>query len=80
MGAQHLPLTTIVPITAVYAVIFLVGVLGNICTILVIIKNKFMHTSTNAYLANLAISDLLTHLVGKFFFRLYGVTGRLLAG
>lgn len=65
LGARHLPLTTIVPISAVYACIFLVGVLGNISTCLVIYKNKYMQTPTNVYLANLAVSDLLTHLVGK---------------
>ena len=68
LGAQHLPLTTIIPISVVYAIIFVVGVLGNVSTILVIFKNKYMHTSTNVYLANLAISDLLTHLVGKYYF------------
>ena len=45
----------------------IVGVLGNVATICVILKNKYMHTPTNVYLANLAISDLLTHLVGKLF-------------
>jgi len=65
LGAQHLPLTTIIPISVVYATIFVVGVLGNVSTILVILKNKYMHTPTNVYLANLAISDLLTHLVGE---------------
>ena len=65
LGARHLPLTTIVPISAVYACIFVVGVLGNMSTCLVIMKNKYMQTPTNVYLANLAVSDLLTHLVGK---------------
>ena len=67
LGAKHLPLTTSIPISVVYAIIFVVGVLGNVSTICVILKNKYMHTSTNVYLANLAMSDLLTHLVGKFF-------------
>ena len=68
LGAKHLPLTTSIPISVVYAIIFVVGVLGNVSTICVILKNKYMHTSTNVYLANLAMSDLLTHLVGKLFF------------
>ena len=67
LGPQHLPLSTIIPISVVYSTIFIVGVLGNVATICVILKNKYMHTPTNVYLANLAISDLLTHLVGKFF-------------
>ena len=71
LGAKHLPLTTSIPISVVYAIIFVVGVLGNVSTICVILKNKYMHTSTNVYLANLAMSDLLTHLVGKFFFAYY---------
>ena len=65
LGAQHLPLTTIIPITVVYSIIFIVGVLGNVSTICVILKNKYMHTPTNVYLANLALSDLLTHVVGE---------------
>ena len=71
LGAKHLPLTTSIPISVVYAIIFVVGVLGNVSTICVILKNKYMHTSTNVYLANLAMSDLLTHLVGKFFFCIF---------
>ena len=73
LGAKHLPLTTSIPISVVYAIIFVVGVLGNVSTICVILKNKYMHTSTNVYLANLAMSDLLTHLVGKFFFAHYNL-------
>ena len=71
LGAKHLPLTTSIPISVVYAIIFVVGVLGNVSTICVILKNKYMHTSTNVYLANLAMSDLLTHLVGKLLFFLH---------
>ena len=71
LGAKHLPLTTSIPISVVYAIIFVVGVLGNVSTICVILKNKYMHTSTNVYLANLAMSDLLTHLVGKLFFGIF---------
>lgn len=65
LGAQHLPLTTIIPISVVYSIIFIVGVLGNVSTICVILRNKYMHTPTNVYLANLALSDLLTHLIGN---------------
>ena len=68
LGARHLPLTTIIPISLVYFCIFVVGVLGNVSTCLVIFKNKYMQTPTNLYLANLAISDLMTHLVGKNIF------------
>ena len=53
------------PISLVYSCIFFVGVFGNVSTCLVIWRNKYMQTPTNLYLANLAVSDLLTHLVGK---------------
>jgi hypothetical protein len=39
LGARHLPLSTIIPITAVYACIFVVGVLGNVSTCLVIFRD-----------------------------------------
>lgn len=50
---------------AVYSAIFLTGILGNAFTCIVIIRNKRMHTATNYYLFSLAISDLLTLLLGK---------------
>ncbi len=65
LGPKHLPLSTIVPISTVYAAICAVGVLGNASVCAVICRNKYMQTPTNVYLANLAFSDMLTHLVGK---------------
>ena len=38
----------------------MLGVLGNLATCLVIIKNEYMRTTTNIYLFNLAIADLGT--------------------
>ena len=49
----------------VYVLIFVTGVAGNACTCLVIVRNKRMHTATNYYLFSLAVSDLLTLLLGK---------------
>ena len=65
LGAPHLPFAAIVPISALYAVIFAVGVFGNAVAIVVIAKNKYMQTTTNVFLANLALADLLTHLIGR---------------
>ena len=43
--------------------IFLIlGVLGNVATCLVIMKNEYMRTTTNIYLFNLAVTDLATLL------------------
>ena len=38
----------------------MLGVLGNLATCLVIIKNEYMRTTTNIYLFNLALADLGT--------------------
>lgn len=59
-------LSTVIPLTIVYLVIFISGVLGNVITCIVISKNKSMHTATNYYLFSLAISDLLVLIAGKF--------------
>ncbi|KAH9392547.1 G-protein coupled receptor, partial [Tyrophagus putrescentiae] len=37
---------------------------GNICTCIVIARNKYMHTATNYYLFSLAVSDLLLLVLG----------------
>lgn len=50
----------------IYAVIFILGVLGNVVTCIVIAKNKSMHTAVNFYLFSLAVSDLLLLVTGKF--------------
>lgn len=60
-----------VSMTVIYVMIFLSGVFGNICTMVVILKNFYMRTVTNYYLASLALSDLLALIFGKYtdFFR-----------
>lgn len=49
----------VVPITVLYCLIFVTGVVGNITTCIVISRNKSMHTATNYYLFSLAISDFV---------------------
>lgn len=60
------PMAVVIPVTICYAIIFIAGVLGNVITCTVISRNKSMHTATNYYLFNLAISDLLLLISGKF--------------
>lgn len=57
-------LYVIIPVSIIYAIIFVSGVIGNICTCVVISKNRFMHTATNFYLFSLAISDVLLLVLG----------------
>ncbi|KAK9302921.1 hypothetical protein QLX08_005193 [Tetragonisca angustula] len=58
------PLYIVLPITVIYAVIFLTGLVGNVSTCVVIARNKSMHTATNYYLFSLAVSDLLLLISG----------------
>ncbi|KAJ0172617.1 hypothetical protein K1T71_011756 [Dendrolimus kikuchii] len=64
MGAKQLPLNEILPLTIVLVVIFLTGVVGNVCVCVVIVKHPGLHTATNYYLFSLAVSDLLLLLFG----------------
>ncbi|XP_006894805.1 PREDICTED: neuromedin-U receptor 2-like [Elephantulus edwardii] len=52
------------PMTVVYTLIFVVGVVGNILVCLVIVQHETMKTPTNYYLFSLAVSDLLVLLLG----------------
>ncbi|XP_066994782.2 pyrokinin-1 receptor-like [Anabrus simplex] len=58
------PLYIVIPITVLYSIIFLTGVVGNVVTCIVISRNKHMHTATNYYLFSLAVSDLLLLVTG----------------
>lgn len=63
-GARRDPLYIVIPVTIIYALIFLTGVIGNVSTCVVIARNKSMHTATNYYLFSLAVSDLLLLVSG----------------
>lgn len=66
IGSTSEPLTVLILVTICYAFIFIAGILGNVITCAVIYQNKSMHTATNYYLFNLAISDLTLLLSGKW--------------
>lgn len=57
-------MTTAVTMTAVYIIILVSGVIGNVFTCAVIARNRYMHTATNCYLFSLTISDLLLLVTG----------------
>ena len=42
-----------------YLAIFLVGVVGNIIVLVVVLTNPHMQTTTNIYVVNLSLADIL---------------------
>ncbi|XP_066591259.1 pyrokinin-1 receptor-like [Prorops nasuta] len=64
LSSQRDSLYVVVPVTIIYASIFITGTIGNISTCIVIARNKSMHTATNYYLFSLAVSDLLLLISG----------------
>ena len=41
-----------------YALIFLLGIVGNVLVVFVVLRNKAMQTITNIFITNLAVSDI----------------------
>nr|XP_057935087.1 motilin receptor [Doryrhamphus excisus] len=60
------PTSTLILVTVICIVIFIVGVTGNTMTILIIQHFKDMKTTTNLYLSSMAVSDLLIFLCLPF--------------
>ena len=51
-----------------YIPFFITGFVGNVLVIRIVHKTRAMHTTTNFLLANLAVSDIITVLVGPLCF------------
>ena len=64
LGPVRDPLYTAIPMTILYILILVTGVIGNLITCVVIVRNRYMHTATTEYLCSLAISDLLLLILG----------------
>ncbi|KAM9842507.1 growth hormone secretagogue receptor a [Aulostomus maculatus] len=60
LNYYSIPLLTV--ITTACTLLFLIGVAGNVMTILVVSKYRDMRTTTNLYLCSMAVSDLLIFL------------------
>jgi neuromedin U receptor 1 len=65
LGSRTRGLPDSVALSIVYGAIFITGLLGNACTCVVIVTNAHMHTATNYYLFSLAVSDVLTLIIGE---------------
>lgn len=65
MTSEEQPsLFSLIPMTIIYVTIFVSGIFGNVCTCIVIARNKYLQTATNYYLFSLAVSDLLLLILG----------------
>ena len=60
-----------VHIYALYAIILVVGLVGNVLVVFVVANNKAMQTVTNVFIANLALSDILLCVLAVPFTPLY---------
>ena len=67
LGSRSRDLAGSLSLTVVYGIIFVTGLLGNACTCVVIATNGHLRTATNFYLFSLAVSDLLTLILGQWY-------------
>jgi neuropeptide Y receptor len=58
----------------IYFIIFVIGITGNVLVCYVFITNKSMHTVTNLFISNLALSDIILCLFAVPFTPLYLIT------
>lgn len=63
-----------------YIIIFVVGVIGNMLVCYVVFRNKAMHTVTNFFITNLALSDILLCVLAVPFTPLYTFLERWIFG
>jgi len=54
-----------------YIIIFVLGIFGNVLVVFVVGRNRQMHTVTNLFIANLALSDVLLCVLAVPFTPLY---------
>jgi hypothetical protein len=55
----HLQSTTMAVLLSAYSLIILSSLLGNLLVLFVIVKMRRMHTVTNVFILNVAVSDIL---------------------
>ncbi|KAG4068843.1 hypothetical protein HA402_004991 [Bradysia odoriphaga] len=63
-----------------YIAIFVVGIMGNVLVCYVVFRNKAMHTVTNLFITNLALSDILLCFLAVPFTPLYTFLERWIFG
>lgn len=63
-----------------YVNIFVLGIFGNVLVCFVVARNRHMHTVTNFFITNLALSDVLLCVLAVPFTPLYTFLGRWVFG
>ncbi|XP_055877519.1 neuropeptide SIFamide receptor-like isoform X1 [Biomphalaria glabrata] len=58
-----LSLQTIVVLSIMYSIVFVLALVGNISVVTVVAKDKSLHTATNFFLVNMAIADILIAII-----------------
>lgn len=66
MGPRRKDMLSVVCLLVIYSFIFVTGIVGNVCTAIVIVRNRYMQTTTDYYLCSLAISDILILVSCKY--------------
>lgn len=61
----------------IYTTIFILGLTGNMLVCFVVMRNSAMHTVTNLFITNLALSDILLCILAVPFTPLYTFTGNI---
>ncbi|XP_059483366.1 neuropeptides capa receptor-like isoform X2 [Neocloeon triangulifer] len=64
LGVQTLPLPVVVPLTVLFVLISITGIVGNVLVCMVIARHPNMQTATNYYLFSLALSDITILVFG----------------
>ena len=66
IGNSSIPWRDLIPMTVTYSIFFVIGILGNLATCIVILRYEYMKTATNLYLLNLALADIANLTIGRF--------------
>lgn len=64
----------------IYAIIFVLGISGNVLVCYVVMRNRTMQTVTNIFITNLALSDILMCIIAVPFTPLYSFIGEWIFG
>lgn len=53
------PVVMLVVLSVSYSIVFLLALLGNLSVVLVVARDRSLHTATNLFLVNMAVADML---------------------